>query len=232
MYLHHLLSFQEDNLAKEILEQQIKKPRKNDWFSQVQGDLADLGLELNVNQIPTIAKSKFKTIVKGATIESYFASVNQAKDDLSKGRDLCYKELNIQPYLTPEYNLTTEDMKNILKIRLRDIPLKCNFPGAFSDRKCIAAPLCTGEDSNEHLFACEFMSDENEPCGQTSKYESIFRDKVQEQANISRIMFSRLERRNHFIKQQEMVPADPRKSSVTSLGIREARQRKRKNNKI
>ena len=164
----------------------------------VQADLLDLDLQLNTDQIASISKSKFKLMVKEAAFSAYFFEINQVKDKLSKGRQLFYNQLSIQPYLTPKFQLTSEEMKIILKIRLRDIPLKCNFPGAYSDRNCLAFPSCSGEDSNKHLFICDFMSPQNIICQTNLNYESIFGDEVDKQANIARIMRARLQRRTQF----------------------------------
>ena len=86
-----------------------------------------------------------------------------------------------------------------MKIRLRDIPLKCNFPNAFSDRKCLAAPLCQEEDTNEHLFKCFYMTSKTEICKENIRYEQIFSDNVSDQEIIANIIFTRLEQRKTFL---------------------------------
>ena len=110
--------------------------------------------------------------------ETYFKNICENKQKLSKGSEICYMELKLQMYLKSSQGLSIEIMKRIMSIRLRDIKLKCNFPGAYSDKKCLAAPKCSGEDSNRHLLSCNYMSTTNEISRQDINYEQIFSDNV------------------------------------------------------
>ena len=124
--------------------------------------------------------------------------------------------------------LLIDTMKRVLKVRLRDIPLKCNFPNVFSDKKCVAAPLCSRDETNHHLFSCEFMAAPNEMSIPDVKYEDIFNDNYQVQEIIANIMYRRLEKRTSFLTPSNMGPVDPRKRIPLTLGIKEARKRKRR----
>ena len=118
-------------------------------------------------------------------------------------------------------------MKKVLAVRLRDIPLKCNFSNAFSDKKCAAAPLCDKDETNQHLFSCEFMSTDNEICIPDLKYECIFSDNYKIQETITNMIYQRMERRKTFLTPSDMGPADPRKRKPPTLGIKEARKGKK-----
>ena len=62
------------------------------------------------------------------------------KQFLSKDSEIMYNEFKLQTYLKSTSGLTIEKIKQILKIRFRDSSLKCNFPNAFGDINCMAAP--------------------------------------------------------------------------------------------
>ena len=115
IYLHHLLSSEDENLAKQVLVQQILTPIKSDF---VKSDLEDFKLHLDFDQISQISKRNFKKMVKKAGEYAYLATLINNKKSLSQGKHLDYKELKLQSHLKPNFNLTSENMKRIMKIRL------------------------------------------------------------------------------------------------------------------
>ena len=232
LYLHHLLSSDDENLAKIVLLQQIKKATRNDWINVVKSDLRDFNLNVSFDQISEMSKLNFKKIVKEAARKDYFEQLTKDQRNLSKGKGLKYDKLSLQPYLKSVSELSSETMKKIIKIRLRDIYLKCNFPGAFGDRFCVADPKCKKEDSNEHLFSCEYLTLGNEISTTNITYAEIFNDDTYVQEQVANIMYTRLKKRNEIINPTGKGPADPRKKSNPSLGIKEARRKhtKSKNN--
>ena len=64
LYLHNLLNKSEENLAQQVLLQQIKVPGSGDWIKTVDRDLKDLQLSLNYDQITSTSKQSFKKMVK------------------------------------------------------------------------------------------------------------------------------------------------------------------------
>ena len=204
---------------------------RNDWVEVVKSDMEEANIQFNVEQISSTSKQIFKKIVKEQSQIAFLNQLNKEKMKLSKGNNLNYPQLKLQSYLKSNSNLTSETMKRIMKIRLRDIPVKCNFPGAFSDNKCVAAPLCDKSESNEHLFSCEYLAAGNEMTENNIKYEHIFSDNVQVQEQIANIMFSRLEKRNRLINPSGKGPADPRRRGLPSLGIKKTRRQQNKTKK-
>ena len=225
MYLHNLLTKPEQNLARMVLLQQIKVQSKNDWIKTVNRDLEDFQIFLDYDQICDISKPNFKKMVNEQCRKAYLKNIHENKQKLSKGSEISYPSLQLQTYLKSSQNLSVLSMKRIISVRLRDIYLKCNFPGSFSDKKCLAAPMCSGDDSNRHLFLCRFMSTANEISIREINYEQIFGDNVQVQEIISNMIFTRLEKRKSFIDPNNLGPADPRERKNPTLGIKKARTR-------
>ena len=172
-YLNHLLTSDDENLAKQVLLQQVENTQRNDWVEVVKSDMEEANIQFNVEQISNTSKLTFKKMVKERSQAAFLNQLNKEKLKLSKGNNLNYPQLKLQSYLKSDSNLTSETMKRILKVRLRDIPVKCNFPGAFSDNKCVAAPLCDKSESNEHLFSCEYLAAGNEMAENNIKHEHI-----------------------------------------------------------
>ena len=226
IYLHHLLTTSDENLAKQVLLQQIKCENKTDWLQIVKKDLKYFNIKMSFEQISQMSKVKFKQYVKSSGRKAYFLNLMKNKQFLSKGSEIMYNEFKLQTYLKSTSGLTIEKIKQILKIRFRDISLKCNFPNAFGDRNCMAAPLCLGEDSNRHIFSCDYLTTNNEVNNPNIRYEHIFSDNTVFQEIVANIMFTRLEKRKMFMTPANRGPADPRTRKSHSLGIKEARRRK------
>ena len=73
------------------------------------------------------------------------------KQKLSKGSNLKYSSMKTQNYLKSGTGLTTQDIKHIYIIHTRNLYLKTNFPGVFSDDKCVNNN-CEERDTEYHLF--------------------------------------------------------------------------------
>ena len=159
-YLHHLLTSDNDSLARQVFVQQMKDPVKGDWTTTVQSDLKELKINMSFIDISSMSKNMFKNVVKNACKQSAFCYLLEQTAKLSKGSEITYTKLETQNYLKPGYNLTVCEMRNIFMIRLRNLNLKCNFPSMYSDRKCIVNP-CSGEDSQIHLYSCEYLETSN-----------------------------------------------------------------------
>ena len=129
--------------------------------------------------------------------EACFLSLTAEKDRLSKGKEIAYDTLKTQPYLSPEANLSAEEMRRIYHIRNREIFLKANFPSAFPDTKCVF-PTCSDRDEQLHIFNSTCFSGGSELTNQKVPYESIFGSNINEQCLVMQIFFSKLERRIDF----------------------------------
>ena len=161
-------------------------------------------------------------MVKIRSRDTYFRLLLNDRNKLSKGQEIVYNSFELQSYLKPSSGLTIEEMKKIMKIRIRDVDLKCNFPNFYKDKKCIAAPLCPMEDSNSHIFSCNFIGSGKELSKPDLRYDKIFSDSVSDQVSIARIFFAKLEERRSLLPTSFREAHDPRGSKKPSLGIKAA----------
>ena len=63
MYLHNILKKPKNELIRKVYETQKSLPTKNDWYNLVSEDKNKLGLSVSDEQISTMSKSSFKTLV-------------------------------------------------------------------------------------------------------------------------------------------------------------------------
>ena len=104
------------------------------------------------DQIAAYSKQNFKRIVKDACKNAAFNFLIKQKSKLSKGSNIVYTQLQTQNYLMSGNNLSIHTMRQIYDLRVRNTQVKCNFPGKFSDTKCLTG--CGGEDSLSHIWEC------------------------------------------------------------------------------
>ena len=149
------------------------------------------------------------------------------KEKLSKGKDISYKSLQLQDYLQAKSNLIIENMKNIMKIRIRDLHLKSNFPNHYTDKICLA-PECNAEETNKHVFSCSFLGDPNEIVETSLEYDMIFKKNVEVQLKVEEVFMNRMKRRKTLFPPNFRGALDPRKRKRPILGIRDTRRNSRR----
>ena len=236
MFYQHLLQCDDPSLSKEILCEQIKNPKAGDWFKTVSKDLKDINLHLNPTEITSFSKGILKKKVEEACEKTFFNSLIRKQKSLSKGSEILYIKFETQNYLKAESKVPTELQRKILHLRIRDVYVKSNFPQAFSDKKCSASELCPSEESQKHIYSCQFLAPKNQIVHENINYELIFGSCVRTLKTITEVFFQKYEELKKITSSQANNPErphDPRNVNISvNLGIREARRRnKHKQNK-
>ena len=107
MFLHYLLNRNEDEMIAKVLKAQIESPTKNDWFSSVQNDLKEIGLNyLSLIDIKSMKKATFKRLLKEKINDTALKYLLEGNEKMSKLNNLKYYQLKLQPYLKST-NITT-----------------------------------------------------------------------------------------------------------------------------
>ena len=151
---------------------QWEDPVKKDWTELIKTDLADLGIEPNLEEIEAKSKMSFKKLVKIKIMEFALDNLNMSKFKHSKTDNLLYTELKIQDYLLSEE--TSVQQKRILfKFRTRMSNFTENFRGPNPPIPC---KICNMHvDSQNHAVNCiETMKNVKE----TGKYDEIFTNNI------------------------------------------------------
>ena len=79
MFLHYLLSRDENELVSQVLKAQMDDPIKGDWILTIKQELEDFDLNLCMETIKQLKKEKFKNIIKKACKKAAFKFLMQKK---------------------------------------------------------------------------------------------------------------------------------------------------------
>ena len=63
LFLHYILIESKDSLIYRFLQCQLLNRKENDWITQVLTDIQDLKLDLNLEDLKTMKKSKLKNML-------------------------------------------------------------------------------------------------------------------------------------------------------------------------
>ena len=232
--MFHLLTTDTSSLVSQVFQKQMISSVKGDWVDTVLKDLRDFDIKHSFHEISIMSKSQFKNIVTKAGDEACLNALLKEKERLSKGSEICYRELKTQPYLLSPSGLSAEEMRRIYHIRTRELPLKANYPAANKDRDCLF-PGCTSEDSQMHLYQSSCFSDKTTVQCREVAYKDIFGSNIRKQIIVMQLIFSKLQERAKYLPQSNRgLPADPRqKTNFVTLGIQKAKlKHKKKHNEI
>ena len=134
-----------------MIYNQIKNPIKNDWFSETNLNLQELGLShYSIEDIKNFKKEKFKNIVKDACKDAAFKDLTKEIEtrNLTKIKNIKYEELKMQTYLKCK-ELTIKQKKVIFKARTGMLPVGFNFGG-----KNLCSLCELSDDTEKHLLDC------------------------------------------------------------------------------
>ena len=155
-YLHHLVTRNESEMLFKVFKAQWDRPVKNDWTEQVKDDRKSLGFETDLDWVKQIKKDKFKEIIKDKIHEKAFKDLMDRKIKHSKLKNLEYKNLEMQQYLS-HGDISVNQARIIFKYRTRMSNYWNNFRGSLEDQNC---PVCKKEntsDTQEHGLECEVL---------------------------------------------------------------------------
>ena len=188
LYLFYLLHCDDNDLVKKVLKAQQRNPVKGDWCLVVQEDMNDLGLEnITWDEIENMSKYKFKKQVKEAMIDTAFQDLIDAKNKLSKMKNLKYDKLELQEYLKSQ-EISLRQKKMLYKFRTRMINVGDNFGNKQS--KCFWCKAAPDEQSHMYLL-CEKLKQE---CSQIAEnresvtYMDIFSDETDKIGKVGKLL--------------------------------------------
>ena len=167
LYYWTILNKSESELVKQVFKTQKLNPVKNDWCLTVAEDLKFLNIDLDEDDIASMKKSTFKTILTKKIRIAANEFLIELKNKHSKTSKL-YLSSDIKEYLKTSH-LTTYEKQTLFQLRTRVFQCKANFSNQFESLIC---DFCDEIDNQEHLLHCSPSTQGIDING--VKYEHIF----------------------------------------------------------
>jgi hypothetical protein len=151
MYLHHILTRDQESLIARVLSAQLEQPAKGDWCVVVQEDMEALGINITLNQVAEMSKNSLKLLVDKQVKHTAFQDLLIRKQSLSKLSGLEYTGLEMQQYLLSK----KIDRHKRLEFSWRTRMIRVGWN--YGKRE--ACPFCEEEeDRQEHLLTCSHLN--------------------------------------------------------------------------
>ena len=190
MYLHHILKQPSNSLIFRFFISQLKNPKKGDWVSQVLSDMVIINLNMEIEDVAKMSKNAFKTLLKQKVNMYAFNQLieikNERKSVNAKGKMINYDSFKMQNYLLPSDRISILEQKWVFKCRTDDIDIKGNNRWKYEDISCVSCQL--HPETQKHLIECHTLLGKNEKMTYIPTYADIFKNDVNEQSYIARIM--------------------------------------------
>ena len=133
MFLHYILQENPNTMIHNFFITQYHNPKRGDWSEMVIEDMKSMKLNISFDEIKCLSKLKFKMIVDTAITNAAFQYLIGQKDKLSKISHIQYDKWTMQPYLTPQSNMTNSESQLIITARGRMLNVRCNYKGSHTN---------------------------------------------------------------------------------------------------
>ena len=157
MFLHYILTRNEDEIVYKVYQMQKSSPVKGDWSELIKEDLKLFELNhLTEDEIGKMKKVEWKKLVKDAMNYQAFKYLTDNIKGMTKAKDLVYDKFEMQKYLESDM-LTKREKLLVFSLRAHMIKVGHNY-----GNKQIC-PLCQDPDTDDsqiHLINCDVLKEE------------------------------------------------------------------------
>ena len=207
LYLKYILEENEESILLKSLQLQLEHPNRGDWGSTCLNDLKELEINLNLQEIRTISKSRFTNILKEKTRKNALAYLTGKQG--KKGKEIIYSKLEMSEYLQPTNQvLAIEQKREMFATRNRMIDIPNNFPSRNEKTKCI----CGETEDMVHIYDCEMLKTSETEL----TYQNIFTGNMKQQIEVYKTFKQNLEKRE-ILRRKTNFPCDPNEIHCTSV---------------
>ena len=134
MFLKYNVSQEASELIKKILLAQVESPLKNNWWLDVESDLASFNINMSLEEIKSMEKESFAKLVKEKCRETIFKDLMAMKSTHSKMENLKYDKFEMSQYLKVSDKWSAS---SAYKFQTRMSEVAENFRGKYGNN-----PIC------------------------------------------------------------------------------------------
>ena len=158
---------------------------------------------LSFDEIANYSTSAFNKLVKDAIRKKAFSELVKQQKAHSKGKEIVYRDLNLQNYLKKDSPLNNEEKRFLFAARTRGLNVKNNFKQGNPDLKC---RLCRNHtEDQQSLLTCAALNKDQAPS--EAQYRDIFSDRTDKLAKITRLLRTKYEEFTFHVNRQQSCSA-------------------------
>ena len=167
---------------------------------------------MSFREISSYSKEAFADIVKDAVKEKAFSDLIKAQKGHSKGKEIVFKDLNLQSYLKADSPLTIKEKRFLFAARTRGLDVKNNFKSGKSDLQC---RLCKAHvEDQESLLTCKALNgDSSNQASEKPVYSDIFSENIGKLTAITKVLHQKFDNFTNQVNRQATKPS----SSATDV---------------
>jgi len=170
LFLKYILEQAPESLISKMLKLQLEKPTRGDWASSCLKDIENINLKLTFEQIKSMKKEKYKSMVKEKVNEAALKYLLNKQG--KKGREIKYPYLEMANYLLPYNKQTIEEKREMFAVKNAMVNITANFTSK-SETKCD----CGLRENMKHIYECKIYNEENPEV----EFEKIYNGNLNEQ---------------------------------------------------
>jgi hypothetical protein len=138
-----------------------------------------------------------KNIVKKA-----FEYLEAKKMKHDKVKHINYNGLEMASYLkATSIELSIRKKQFLFQCRVSDIDLRANRTWKYAETHCIACQNKHIQETGYHILECKVLCEISQDISYIPDYNNLFRNDIDEQAYVSKVINSNMEARKSFLKE-------------------------------
>ena len=168
-----------------FLMTQIRNKKPKDWITMVLEDLQKLNLNLSLEELKQMKKTKLKQTLNTLVRDKTLKELVKKKESHSKVQHIKHTALEMQKYLKAGgFKMNQEEVQTIFKMRSRVTEVKTNYRGKYESFEC---DLCNKEDeSQKHIIECTEIWKHKETNIKPPDYDDLFKGNSKYQLEIAK----------------------------------------------
>ena len=196
LWLKTILEQNKNSMLYKFFYLQKENPIRGDWFSTCISDMKMFKLDLSLEEIKVMKKSKFNKLISESINQSALNYLRGKQGN--KGSEITYKVIQMADYLLPDNNLSIDQKRKLFEIRNG----MTQIPSNFSSRDNVFYCVCGDRESMPHLYNCEKLNKQTTKSDHVS-YNKIYNGHINEKIEVYRKFEENLKVRENILKTDE-----------------------------
>ena len=200
MFLKYILSQEDSELIQKIFMAQVEMPLKNDWWLDVEKDLASFNINMTFEEIKSMKKESFAKLVKDRCKQTVLKDLTNRKNTHSKMKDLTYNKLEMRKYLkiSDKWSASTA-----YKFRTRMSEIGENFHGKYGMKPSCPMVDCIEIDTQKHLSDCIVLQSETGLVPEEDfNYSDLFGEEPEKVIRVAKYLELVLKKRTEVVEKR------------------------------